>query len=485
MSGPHGVGVKYRDYADDIARLIEDGQLAPGQQLPSVREAGRHRGLSPVTVLKAYHRLEARGLAVARPRSGYYVAERLPLKLATPRMSQPVSRVAPVTKSDFIYEVLHASKSPEVVPLGSAFPSPLLFPHARLNRSLGRVMKRMDPWRTVTDLTPGSAGLRQQIALRYQIAGITLDADELIITDGAMEGLNLCLQAVTRPGDAVVIESPTFYLVLQALQRLGLRAIEVATDPQRGMDLDALERVLERQRPAACWVMSNFQNPTGASMTDASKARLVRLLAAHRVPLIEDDTYGEMYFGARRPLPAKAFDTDGGVLHCSSFSKCLAPGYRVGWAAPGRYAEQVQRLKLGLTLGTSLPVQLALEDYLAEADYDRHLKALRHSLQEGRDTLLQAVQASFPDATTITRPEGGYLLWLELPPGVDALELHRRALQRQISVAPGAIFSAGDGFAGALRLNFGHPEDRRISSAVQTLGELVTALQARPSRQPA
>jgi len=477
--------VKYKDYADDIARLIDGGQMVPGQQLPSVREVSRQRGISPVTVLKAYHRLEAQGRVVARERSGFYVAQSQPASMPVPGASQPTARVAPVTKSDFIYEALHASKSPEVVPLGSAFPSPLLFPHARLNRSLRRVTRHLDPWKTVTDLTPGSAGLRQQIALRYRVAGVDVDAQELIITDGAMEGLNLCLQAVTRPGDAVVIESPTFYLVLQALQRLGLRAIEVATDPQRGIDLDALEQVLQQQRPAACWVMTNFQNPTGASMADASKARLVRLLADYRVPLIEDDAYGEIYFGANRPRPAKAFDRDGGVLHCSSFSKCLAPGYRVGWAAPGRYTEQVQRLKLGLTLGTSLPVQLALEDYLAEADYDRHLKAFRSSLREGRDVLLQAVQRYFPDGTTVTRPDGGYQLWLELPAGLNTLELHQRALAQQISVAPGAIFSAGEDFSRALRLNFGHPEDRRVSPAIKTLGALAAKLQASSSTQPA
>ncbi len=469
--------MKYKDYADDIVRLIEDGQLRPGQQLPSVRQLGRQRGLSPVTVLKSYHLLESRGLVEARERSGFYVSARLAAQLPAPQSSRPSPRARPVTKSDFIYEILQASKSLDVVPLGSAFPGATLFPHVRLRRSLNRAMKRMDPWQTVTNLTPGNPLLREQVARRYQIAGIALDADELVITDGAMEGLNLCLQAVAQPGDAVIIESPTFYAALQALQRLGLRAIEVATDPQTGIDIDAVEQTLKRQSPAACWIMSNFQNPTGASMPTANKQRLVRLLAEHGVPLIEDDTYGEIFYAASRPLPAKAFDSDGGVLHCGSFSKCLAPGYRVGWAAPGRYTEKVQRLKLGLTLSTSLPAQLALEDYLAEADYDRHLKAFRSTLREGRDAMIQAIQSFFPPEVSITVPDGGYFLWLELPPGVNTLELHRRALSQNISVAPGEIFSVREDFSRFIRLNYGHPEDRRVNRALKTLAGLATELQ--------
>lgn len=469
--------MKYKDYADDIARLIQSGQLRPGQQLPSVREVGRQRGISPVTVLKAYHRLESRGLVAARERSGFYVVETPPRRLPEPGLSRPPLRAASVHKADLIYQIVQASKARDVVPLGSAFPSPQLFPHARLHRSLRRAIRKLDPWRTVTDLTPGSPGLRQQIALRYQIAGMALDPEELVITDGAMEGLNLGLQAVTRPGDEVIIESPTFYVALQALQRQGLRAIEVATDPQSGLDLDSLARVLERRKPAACWVMSNFQNPTGATMPPERKQRLVRLLAERQVPLIEDDAYGELYTDGQRPLPLKAYERDGGVIHCSSFSKCLAPGYRVGWVAGGRYSEQIQRLKLGLTLSTSLPAQLALEDYLQEADYERHLKALRLALQDGRDAMLRAIPSLFPEGTSVTRPQGGYFLWLELPRGLKALELYRRALEQGISLAPGDIFQAAPAASRALRLNAGHPEDRRINRALKRLGELVEDMQ--------
>lgn len=465
--------MKYRTCARDLTRLIEEGQLKSGDRLPSVRALAQQRALSPVTVQKAYHLLESRGLIEARPRSGFFVSAQAPLRLPRPNSSQPKTRPIPVSKSDFIAEVLHASKSPNMVPLGSAFPSPLLFPHQRLGRSLRRATTKLDPWRSAVDLTPGNFELRSQIALRYRLAGVELDADELVITDGAMEALNLCLQAVTRPGDSVLIESPTFYVALQALERLGLEAIEVATDPQTGIDVDHVASILEQQRPAACWIMSNFQNPTGATMPEANKRRLVELLAWHRVPLIEDDTYGEIHFGSQRLPPAKIFDRNAGVLHCSSFSKVLAPGYRVGWAAAGRYREQVERLKLGTTLATSLPAQLALADYLSDADADRHLKEFRLALREGRDAMLHAINKYFPPTCSVTRPNGGYFLWLQLPPGVDGLWLYQKARDAGISLAPGELFSPGGDHANAIRLNFGHPDDTRVLPALKKLGAWV------------
>lgn len=462
----------YKAYADEVAALIDAGALKPGQRMPSVREASRHRGLSVVTMLKAYHLLEARGRIVARERSGYFVSSQPRLNPLAPAISQPQAASTTVEKADLIFDVIEAVKQRNVVPLGSAFPSPQLFPFPRLYRSLCRGVRELDPWQTVSALSPGNAELRRQIALRYHIDGLDIGADDLVVTDGAMEALNLCLQAVTRPGDTVVIESPTFYVALQALERLGLRAVEVATHADEGIDLDALAQVLQTQKPAACWLMTSFQNPLGALMPNDKKQQLVELLEQHGVPLIEDDVYGELHYSATRPPPAKAYDNSGNVLHCASFSKCLAPGYRVGWAAPGRYLASVQRLKLSTTLSTALPSQLALADYLSEAGYDRHLRQLRSALHAQRDAVIDAVREFFPAGTRVTRPQGGYFLWVELPRGTDALRLHKLALAQRISLAPGAIFSARDDFSHCIRLNYGHPDDRRINKALRTLGKL-------------
>lgn len=466
----------YKRYADELAGLIASGALRPDERLPSVREASRRRGLSEMTVLRAYHRLEARGLITARPRSGYYVVDaavrpRPPL----PAPSKPPTRATTIDKGELIHELLSAIRRPSIVPLGSAFPSPRLMPLRALHASLNRSMRGLDPMQTVSDLSPGNAELRRLIALRYRGDGIAVDADELVITDGALEALNLCLQAVTEPGDAVIIESPTFYASLQALERLRLRAVEVPTDPQTGVDLDALASALKRHKPAACWLMSSFQNPLGASMPEPRRQALVALLAAQGVPLIEDDVYGELHYDAARPKPVKAYDEAGLVLHCSSFSKCLAPGYRIGWAAAGRYTARLQRLKLASSLSAAVPSQRALADYLATGHYERHLRGLRERLIAGRDTMLAAIDAHFPEGTRVTRPDGGYFLWVELPRGIDTRALQQAALAQDISLAPGALFSARDDFASCLRLNYGHPDDARVLPAIAALGRLCRA----------
>lgn len=448
-----------------------------GDRLPSVRQASISRGVSPSTVFQAYYLLEARGLIRARERSGYYViagAKALPPEPEA--ASRPDGRSLHLDVSHLVFDILRAIRQRDVVPFGSAFPSPLLFPLPRLAKSMASTVQHMDPWSTVDDLTPGSAGLRRQIALRYLAEGLNIQPDEIVITNGALEALNLCLLAVAKPGDAVVVESPTFYAALQALERLGLKAIEVPTHPREGIDLAALGKALQRYKPKACWLMSNFQNPLGSLMPDEKKRELVELLARHDVPLIEDDVYGELYFSGKKPPPAKAFDSMGLVMHCSSFSKCLAPGYRVGWVAAGRYAAAVARLKITTSLSTSAPAQAALADYLGKGGYDRHLRQLRHSLSVQQSAVMEAVARHFPAGTRATRPSGGYFLWLELPHGANAIEIHRQAIALGISIAPGPMFSARHGFGNCLRLNYGHPMDKRAADALATLGKLASSV---------
>ncbi len=379
--------------------------------------------------------------------------------------------------AEWAQRLLGQARDRDLVPLGSAFPSPGLFPLPTLARALGRAMRDLDPWRTVEDLSPGNETLRRQIALRYIGAGFGLDPAELVICNGAMEALNLCLEAVTTPGDLVVVESPCFYGALQALERLGLRAVEVATDPGRGADLGALAELLARHPVKACWLMPNFQNPLGSLMPVENKRRLVALLAARGIPLVEDDVYAELYFGASRPPPAKAFDAAGLVLHCSSFSKSLAPGYRVGWAAAGRFAAEVARRKLMSSLSAAVPSQEGLAEYLRHGAYDRHLRQLRRVLADSLARTLRAVAKHFPPGTRVTRPEGGYFCWIELPPQVDALQLHRLALSHRISLAPGALFSADQRrFRNSIRINYGHPQPGRSEAALKTVGQLARSL---------
>lgn len=464
---------RYERLADELASAIRAGTLRAGDRLPSVRAAAASHGVHASTVFQAYYLLEARGLARARPRSGYFVIDPADAPRALQATSAPDSESVDVDVSERVFAILEATTKREVVPFGSAFPSPHLFPLQRLAKTLAATVQKIDPRASVEYLIQGNAQLRRQIARRYVADGIAMQADDLVVTNGAMEALNLCLAAVTQPGGAVVVESPTFYAALQALERLRLRAIEVPTHPEQGIDLDALADALKRRRPQACWLMTNFQNPLGSTMPEAKKRDLVALLARHRTPLIEDDVYGELYFGAQRPKPAKAFDREGWVLHCASFSKCLAPGYRVGWAAPGRFVHDVARLKLSTSLTASVPAEAALGAFLERGGYDRHLRRLRSAFAHQQQAMIAAIARHLPAATRITRPHGGYFLWAELAPGADAVDLHRRALVRNISVAPGPIFSSRGEFGRFLRLNYGSPWDERAEQAMATLARLM------------
>jgi DNA-binding transcriptional MocR family regulator len=468
---------RYEKFADHIAELIRTGVLGPDERVPSVRFASQTHGVSPSTVFQAYYLLERRGLIRARPRSGYFVNA-----LATRTIEEPAAKPAPqpqstdVDVSELVFSILGSIKDPNTIALGSAFPSPNLFPLPRLARSLASTSRSMHPRETVTDLSPGNPQLRRQIALRYTVGGVMLPMEELLITNGALEALNLCLQAVTEPGDLVAIEAPAFYACLQVLERLKLKAVEIPTHARDGLDVEALATALNSLPIKACWCMTSFQNPIGASMPEARKRQLVELLRKHQVPLIEDDVYAELYYGQHAPKPAKAYDTDGLVLHCGSFAKSLAPGYRIGWVAAGRFAQQVERLKIMTSICASVPAQAAIADYLQHGGYDRHLHKLRYALEEQQRAMMAAIGKYFPKETRVSRPSGGYFLWLELPEQVDSLQLFRLALAQGISIAPGPIFSASGGFRHCVRLNYGAPMDKPQLGAMQTLGRLIHSL---------
>ncbi len=465
---------RYEQLAEHVAALIATGSLRAGERLPSVRQLARERRVSVATALHAYEVLEARGFVETRPRSGFYVCTVQPRVRASPA-TRTTARTTRVDVSELVFEILDAVRDRDVVPFGSAFPSPTLFPWQKLARHLGIAARRMDPWSTVESLPPGSVELRRQIARRYLRFGARVLADEIVITNGAMEALNLSLQAVAKPGDAIAIESPSFYACLQAVESQGLRAVEIPTDPREGVSLAALESAIETRRVRACWFMTSFQNPLGATMPDEKKRDLVRLLEKRGVPLIEDDVYAELHFGARRPQAAKAFDDKGLVLHCGSFSKSLAPGYRIGWVAAGRFARDVQRRKIMTSLSTSIPVQDGIADLLRQGGYDAHLTKLRAALATQQAALLDALRSYWDGGYRVTNPAGGYFVWLELPRGVDSLELHRRALEDGISLAPGPIFSPRREYRNCVRLNYGHPWTPELDRAVQRLARLATA----------
>ena len=464
---------RYEILANAMAAEIRSGNIAVGSRMPSLRQVIAQHGVSQSTVFRAYYLLEEWGLIRAQERSGYYVAPGAGVAAGRAPHPSALAESSKVDISNLVFSVLDAAKRPGIVPLGSAFPSPQLFPLPRLAKSLAQAARLISPWSTVADLPPGNEQLRRQIALRYLGMGIPQPTEEIVVTNGALEALNLCLTAVTRPGDVVAVESPGFYAALQAIERLDLRAVEIPVDPTTGLDLDALADALKKHPIRACWFMTNFQNPTGVTLSLDKKKALVELLAKHEVPLIEDDVYGELHFQPDYPLPALAFDKHGLVMHCSSFSKTLAPGYRIGWASAGRFTAKVQRLKLMTTLSASIPVQAGIADYLQHGGYDRHLRKLRGALRAQLIAMDAAIARWLPRGTRWSRPAGGYFVWLALPDAIDAMRLHQLATAQGISLAPGPIFSATHAYQHCVRLNFGHPWNPQLEDAIRVLGELL------------
>lgn len=456
---------RYETLVGEVDRMIRGGELRPGDRLPSVRALCRSRGFSRSTVLRAYDSLEMNGLVESRPRTGFFVAA----PKAPVRTAPPTLRSTRVTVSDLVFETLEASRDREVVPFGSAFPSPVLFPWAKLARYLGSSARHMDPWSTVESLPPGNLELRRQIARRYRRLGMSVGVEQIVVTAGALEALNLALQAVTSPGDTIAIESPAFYGCLQAAERRRLKVVEIPVIPGSGLDLAALTKALAKHPVRAFWSMPTLHNPTGSTLPIGRKRELVQLLARHDVPLIEDDAYAELQFRPTPTPPVKAFDDRGLVLHCGSFSKCLAPGYRLGWVAAGRFVDDVVRRKIESTLATSLPIQLAVATMLRRGGYDLHLARLRQALAAQQSAAFKSLRRHLSPEYRLVPPDGGYFFWIECPVRVPALEVHRQALEFGITIAPGPVFSPRREFGNFIRLNTGHPWTAASEQAMERL----------------
>ena len=352
----------YERVVDRIATLINRGTLRPGERISSVRKLSSQLRVSVSTVLQAYFLLEDRGFIEARPQSGFYVKLRPRDLPPEPKPSNPSLSATKVGVAELLAKVFAAARNPDFVPLATAIPSPDLLPTKQLNRFMAWVARHRGEQGVNYDFPPGNEALRRQVARRSIDWGCSLSPEDIVTTCGAMEALNLCLRAVARPGDTIAIESPTFYGILQA--SLGLRALEIPTHPRDGIDLNALEQAVKKNKIKACLLVPNFNNPLGSCMSDKNKKQLVEMLGRREIPLIEDDIYGDIYFGTVRPKAAKAFDKEGLVLLCSSFSKTIAPGYRVGWVAPGRFRRQVEHLKSMNTIATATLPQMAVARFL-------------------------------------------------------------------------------------------------------------------------
>lgn len=464
---------KYLQIAEGIEQMIQQEVLRIGDKLPSVRVLSEENGISMGTAFQAYYHLEGKGLIEARPKSGYYVRfnnKRFPGKLT---VVQPEPVLSDVSTQEMIANVYRNISAEDLINFSIAAPQVNLLPAARINKSVVHALRNSKYHCLNYEHTQGNEELRKQVARLSFNWGGKIEPGEIIITAGCMEAMVMCMKAVTVPGNAVAIESPTYFGIFQLLESLGLKAVEIPTDPVDGIDLHYLEKAIREFDIKACVFIPNFNNPLGSCMPDAKKKALVDLVTSFRIPLIEDDIYGELYFGKHRPRTCKSYDTEGWVMHCSSISKSLAPGYRIGWCIPGRFAEQVKNCKQVDTISGTTLTQVAMAHFLGIGRYEYHLKKLRSALHKQCLRYVQGIIDFFPEEVRLSRPTGGFVLWVEMPKKVNAYILYQEAMKYGISIAPGQIFSASGDFRHCIRLSYGHEWDADIEYGLKVLGGLV------------
>lgn len=467
----------YEQVAGRISGLVDEGAFRPGDRVPSIRKLSSQLQVSLNTVKEAYALLEDRRVLEARPQSGYYVCARLPEPPAEPVLDPPALNPTEVSIGRLYRMVMRDSLDPALLQFGIAHPNYDLLPIDKLNRMLSTEARRFRLQSVAYDIPPGCERLRKQVARRMLAAGCTLHPDQIVTTSGCVEAVVLSLRALCRPGDTVAIETPVYFNFLQLIEDLGLKTLEIPSSPVSGISLDALEYALDNHpgEVKVCLVLTNFNNPLGGAMSDAGKKRLVGMLERRGIPLIEDDIYGDLSFSDRRPSVAKAYDQTGNVLLCSSFSKTLAPGYRVGWIAPGRYQEQIERGKMLANVASASPPQLAIAEFLANGGYDHHLRGIRRVYAQKVAQMADAIGRYFPEGTRVTRPRGGFVLWVEMPDQVDSVRLYQGALKQGISIAPGPLFSATGKYRNCVRLNAAFYQESR-EAPIAALGRIACQL---------
>jgi len=466
----------YLQIAETIEQQIMDQVLKIGDKLPSVRMLSKQHGMSVSTILQAYYHLEGKALIESRPQSGYYVRFN-PLRLLQKiEKSNPLQIVKTKDVETIIGEVYDNFSMPGVMPFSLSVPAAEILPLAKLNKSMMQALRDLPGNGTSYEQIQGNDLLRRQVA-RWSIHwGGHLQASDLITTSGCMNAISYCLMALTKPGDMIAVESPVYFGMLRFAQSIGLKVLELPTDPDTGVDPDDVKKALRLYNIKACFFVTNFSNPLGYCMPDEQKEAMVRLLSRHGVPLIEDDLYGDVYFGRSRPKSCKSFDEEGNVLWCSSISKTLAPGYRVGWVAPGKYLDKVKSLKLYHSITSATAQQAAIASFLATGRYEHHLRQLRQTLHANSLQFMRAIGEYFPGGIKMSSPKGGFILWVELDKKIDTYQLYQEAMHHKISIAPGTMFTLQDRYQNCMRLSYGMQWTPEVDRALKKLGSLIKGM---------
>lgn len=466
---------RYEELADFISKQIASGVLSHGSKVPSLRKISQGHGVSVSTALHAYRLLESRGLLEAVPQSGYIVRTTANEHLRLTQTTAPLRRKHKVEVSARVNNMLDYAADRSYIPLGCAIPSPEYLAASRLDRYLAKAARTQGTMSNTYSPPKGELDLRLAIARRAMLWGEQVDPDDIVITCGCTEALFLALRSVTSAGDAVAIESPAYFGILQILESLNLRALEVPTNPKEGIDPTALESLLSKNKVSACVVSSNFNNPLGYQISDKTKRAHLKILNRHKITLIEDDVYGDIFFNGTRPKPYSVFKEALNTIYCSSFSKTLAPGYRIGWTSSRIHTDRIANLKVSTTLANPVLTQVAMANYLDCGAYDNHLRKIRRIFALNVEKMVKAIAEYFPVDTRVSQPEGGFVLWVELGGSMSARELFQKAIKKGICFTPGDLFSAQDQYDHCLRLNCGFPWNAEMENALKTLGTMVSS----------
>ncbi len=470
----------YNSLALELASRIDAGVYLAGQRLPGVRSTSQTRGVSTATAVAAYRQLEDEGYIESRPRSGFYVRNRVRAVLPEPRQSRRFARPMPVNSQQMMLGMVQSVQRPDLIRFGAAVPDHSYLPTRALEKALVSAVRLHRVQISSYEFSPGLPALRQQIARRMGETGCITDPDDVLITNGCQESLYLTLKSLTSPGDVVAVESPTYYGLLQVIDALGLKALEIPAHPSEGMGVEALQLALEQWPVKVCVVAPNFNNPLGCLMPHERRVALLELAREHGLQLVEDDIYGDLGFDLRRPETlmglARSMGMVDQVIYCSSFSKTLSPGLRIGWLVSTEHRETLTFQKFVMNSASPSVTQLAVCTMLESGRYDRHLRGMRQSMAQAVHRMADRLCQHFPEKTCITRPRGGFVIWVELPSGVDANVLAQRALEKGISIAPGPLFSATQKYRNHIRLSCAVLWNDRVEKAIQVLGQLVKEL---------
>lgn len=461
----------YINLARNIEQKIRNDVFKIGDKLPSIRTVCDEYGVSMNTAMHAYLELEGRSLIKSQPKSGFYVTHNTGKRLAFPETSKPLYRDDQEQADDLIGRVYGQLGDQNILRLSLGVPDEELLPIAKLNKGLVYAMRSLPASGTAYEEIQGNKKLCRDIARCAYTWGASLTQEDIVTTAGAMNAISYCMMALTKPGDKIAVESPVYFGILQLAKSLGLHVLELPTNAGTGIELDALKKVMPEIK--LLLLVSNFNNPLGSCMPVEHKKEVVKLIEQYNIPLIEDDLYGDVYFGESRPKPCKAYDESGLVLWCGSVSKTLAPGYRVGWVAPGKYKDKIIRMKLLHTVSTTTLTQEVIANFLESGHYEKYLRSLRRTLHTNSLQFNRAISDYFPEETKASQPHGGFVMWVELAKNIDAAKLYNNAMKRGISIAPGRMFTLQNQFNNCMRLSYGMKWSKELEQKLKLLGELV------------